>query len=135
MGRKRFKLTSPVPREHSVQAQVAHLLAIEIAPPGVASLHGVLWWSVDHANAAGLPHLRTRRGVIAGLADIYVEHQGRAHHIELKTATGRVSAEQRTLGSHINDTGGRWAIARDGNDVLRLLDQWGVPRHRRTTLS
>jgi len=129
-----FKLTAPVPREHSVQAQVAHLLAIEIAPAGQASCWGVLWFSIDHANAAGLPALRTRRGIVAGVPDVYLQHNGRAHFIELKTAVGRVSSAQRDMAAQLITAGSPVAVARDGNEVLQLLDQWNIPRHRRTTL-
>ena len=135
MSSKSFRLTQPVVKEHNLQEQIAHLLAIEIAPAGQASCWGVLWFSIDHANAAGLPALRTRRGIVAGVPDVFVQHNGRSHWIELKTAVGRVSASQRDMAAQLITAGSPVAVARDGNDVLRLLDQWGVPRHRRTTLS
>ena len=130
--RRPFKLAAPTIREHPLQEQIARLLTIEIAPPGHASGRGVLWFSVDHAHYAGVPGTRTRRGIIAGVPDLYLQHEGRAHWIELKTATGRLSRTQREVGDEIARIGGRVAVARSAEDVLAFLDAWNIPRHNRT---
>jgi hypothetical protein len=134
-GRKRpFKLVAPVVREGPLHRQITILLSIEIAPPGVCSMWRVIWWSVDHAHYAGVPGTRIRRGIIAGIPDIYLEHNGHAFHIELKAADGRQSIAQRELSCEISNAGGRYAIARSAEDVLSILDHWSIPRSRRTAL-
>jgi len=135
MARAPFKLTQPVVREHPLQRQIAKLLTIEIAPPGHCSPFGVWWCSIDHAHYAGIPATRTRRGIIAGLADFYFEYHGRAHWVELKARDGRLTTAQRELGMEIIKAGGRCGLAHDGDEVLALLDQWNVPRHRRTRIA
>lgn len=134
-GLRRFRLQPPVVREWPLQAQIAKLLTIEIAPAGHCSPWGVWWCSIDHANYGGIPATRVRRGIIAGLGDLYVEHHGRAHWIELKAADGRLTPAQRELAGEIIKAEGRWALARSADDVLALLDQWAVPRHRRTRVA
>src|SRR5215467_3844443 len=46
-----------------------------------------------------------------------------------------LTAEQRELAAEIVRAEGRCGLARDGNDVLALLDAWCVPRHRRTRIA
>lgn len=130
MATRRFRLTPPRIPESALHQQVAQVLAIELAPPGKASRAGTVWWSVDIANYGGkTPGLRTKRGVIAGIPDIYVQHQGRAHFIELKAPEGGVvSVEQRSVGAAIQVCGGRWEVARSAEQVLAALDAWNIPR-------
>jgi len=128
-----YRLTSPVLREHPLQVQITRLLSIEIAPPGHTSPFGVLWFSVDHAHYAGkVPGTRTRRGIVSGLPDLYIQFAGVAHWIELKAADGRMTAAQREVHAEIVAAGGRCAVARSADEVLMLIDAWHIPRHNRT---
>lgn len=136
ISRKRpFRLTEPVVREHPLQRQIAALLTIEIAPPGHASNHRVWWCSIDHANYGGVPGTRVRRGIIAGIPDFYIEHRGRAHWIELKSAVGRLTSVQREVAGEIAKAEGRTAVARSADDVLAILDRWGIPRAGRARIA
>lgn len=128
---KRFKLTASVVREFPLQAQIARLLTLEIAPPGHTSDQGVLWFSIDHAHYAGIAATRVRRGIIAGIPDLYVQHQGLAHWIELKAADGRLTPAQREVGSEIIRAHGRVVVARSADEVLAALDAWKIPRANR----
>jgi len=130
-----FRLYAPVIREHPLQAQVAKLLTIEIAPPGKVSKHGVVWFAVDHANYAGeVPGVRVGRGIIAGLADLWFIYRGLIHCIELKAIDGALTPEQQSVAIAITIAGARVGIAMCAEDVLVCLDEWRIPRHRRTTL-
>lgn len=131
----RFRLTRPIVLEHPLQTQITKLLAIEIAPPGMASAAGVLWYAIDHANYAGeVPGVRVGRGIISGIPDLYLLHRGNAHHIELKTVRGTLTDDQEVVGEAILDCGGKFGVARSAEEVLALIDEWRIPRHRRTTL-
>jgi len=130
-----FRLSAPVVREHPIQAQVTKLLTIEIAPPGKVSKHGVCWFAVDHANYAGeVPGVRVGRGIIAGLADLWFIYRGLVHCIELKAIDGELTLAQQSVAIAITIAGARVGIATRAEDVLACVDEWRIPRHRRTTL-
>lgn len=136
MASKPYRLTAPIVLEHPLQAQIAKLLTIEIAPAGKVSKFGVCWFSIDHANYAGeVPGVRIGRGIIAGILDIFVLYRGRTHYIELKTLDGQLSDAQKSVATAVTVAGGRVGIATCAEHVLACLDEWQIPRHRRTTLS
>ena len=125
----RFRLVAPVVPEHALQKSIAHMLVLEIAPAGKVSRHGVVWWSVDHANYAGeVPGVRIGRGIVAGLPDLFILWLGRAFFIELKSADGIMSDPQRAVIPAILEAGGRAAVITTTDQMLACLDGWGIPR-------
>lgn len=132
---RRFRLREPVVREHPLQAQITKLLTIEIAPPGKVSKAGVVWFSVDHANFAGeVPGIRIGRGIIAGIPDLWLFFRSKAHCIEIKTLDGELSLPQQSVAIALTLAGVRIGIAQSAEDVLLCIDDWHIPRHRRTML-
>jgi hypothetical protein len=129
---RRFKLTPPRVPEFSLQKQIADTLAIEIAPAGKVSEHGVVWWSVDVANHAGeVPGIRMGRGIIAGIPDMLILHLGAAFMVEIKAPDGELTEPQRGVLAAVLAARGRVAVARDAWEVLAILDYWKIPRARR----
>jgi VRR-NUC domain len=128
----RFRLQAPRVPEHPLQKQIADVLRVEIAPPGKVSKHGVVWWSIDHANYAGeVPGIRVGRGIIAGIPDLFLAWRGLAHLIEIKTDDGEVTDTQQAVITAAAVSGMRVGVARDAIEVLICIDQWGIPRARR----
>jgi hypothetical protein len=135
-ARRPFRLTAPIVREHSLQAQLAKLLTLELAPAGKVSRFGVVWWSIDHANYAGeVPGVRLDRGIIAGILDTFVLWCGIAHMIELKADDGELSDAQRSVTAAVLASGGRVGVARDATEMLACLDQWNIPRNHRVRIA
>lgn len=133
--RKPFRLTAPTVLEHPLQAQIAKLLTIEIAPAGKVSRAGVVWFSVDHANYAGeVPGVRIGRGIIAGIPDLWMFFRANAYCIEIKRQDGELSLPQQSVAVALTLAGVRVGIAQSAEDVLLCIDDWHIPRHRRTTL-
>lgn len=131
----RFKLTSPVVREHPLQAEMCRVLRIEVAPPGKVSRDGVVWWACDIADYGGsVPGTRIGRGLIAGVPDLFFLFRGRAGLIEIKASDGIMGVAQQALGSALLFAGGRIGIARTCEELLLILDEWGFPRSRRVQL-
>lgn len=60
-------------------------------------------------------------GVRLGLPDIMVVHDGRAFFIELKSAVGRLSVEQRAVHADLQTARCRVAVCRSLDDVQRFL--------------
>lgn len=132
MKARPFKLTAPVVREPALHRQVADILRLELALPGRVSRHGVVWWSVDMAAYGGTaPGIRTARGCIAGVPDIVVLWRGKGCFIELKADDGRLSPEQQHVGFSVMVSGGLFAVARSVDEVIAVLDYWGIPRAHR----
>jgi hypothetical protein len=122
----------PPVREHPLQRQIADALRLEIAPPGKVSRDGVVWWSVDHAAYAGAaPGARVGRGIVAGVPNLFVLHRGIAHMVEVKMPAGELSDPQQSVMAAVLASGGRFGVVRNADEMLRLLDAWGVPRARR----
>lgn len=126
---RRFALTAPVVREGPLHQQIADAFRIELCAPGKVSRHGVCWWSVDMAAYAGnAPGIRTARGCIAGVPDIVVLWQGRAHFIEVKAEDGMLSLPQQSVATAILVAGAAFGAARNANEALALVDAWSIPR-------
>ena len=99
------------------------------------SRDGVVWWSVDHASyASAAPGARVGRGIVAGVPDLFVLFRGLAHMIEVKTPAGELSDPQQSVMSAVLASGGRVGVVRDADEMLGLLDAWGIPRARRVVL-
>ena len=130
-----LKLTAPVVREHPAQIQIAGLLRLEIGAPGKVSRFGVTWWSCDSEEYfATVPYTRAERGLIKGPQDIYILYRGQAHHPEIKPEDGQMTPEQMQVAAAVLAAGGKVAVVRDSTDMCHCLDQWGIPRNRRTHL-
>ena len=122
----------PAAPEPPLQRQIADALRLELAPPGKVSRDGVVWWSVDHAAYAGTaPGARIGRGIVAGVPDLFVLHRGVVHMIEVKTPAGKLSNPQQSVMAAVLASGGRVGVVRDAEEMLGLLDAWGIPRARR----
>lgn len=118
-----------------MQKQIADVLRLELAPPGKVSKHGVVWWSIDHANYAGeVPGIRVGRGIIAGVQDLFILYRGCAYHLEIKTDDGVMSEAQQSVSAAVLAAGGRVAVVRGAGDLLACLDVWGIPRARRVQM-
>ena len=91
--------------------------------------------SVDHASYADTaPGARVGRGIVAGVPDLFVLHRGIAHMVEVKTPAGGLSDPQQSVMAAVLASGGRVGVVRDADEMLGLLDAWGIPRARRVVL-
>jgi hypothetical protein len=132
---RRFRLEDlPPPLEHAVQAVLCRLLAVEIAPPGRLSAAGVCWICIDHAQI--IPRSMQDRGVIPGVPDMLIMFRGKHFWIEIKRdgPMALLSLEQQALIPVLIGAGDRVGLVRNAEELLALLDGWGIPRANRTTL-
>jgi hypothetical protein len=58
-------------------------------------------------------------------------HRGIAHMVEIKTPAGELSDPQQSVMAAVLAGGGRVGVVRSADEMLGLLDAWGVPRARR----
>jgi hypothetical protein len=85
--------------------------------------------SADHASYAGTtPGVRIGCGIVAGVLDLFVLFHGIAHMVEIKTPTGELSDPQQSVMAAVLASGGRVGVVRDADEMLGLLDAWGIPR-------
>lgn len=133
---KPLTLKPPIVREHPLQAQISRLLTLEIARPGKVSRAGVVWFSLDIASYSEDEIARTwaARGVVAGVPDIFLMFRGRVYCVELKAEDGAVSAAQQSLAIAITVAGGRVGFASSAEEMLAIIDEWRIPRNKRTML-
>ena len=58
-------------------------------------------------------------------------HRGIAHMVEIKTPAGELSDPQQSVMAAVLASGGHVGVVRDAEEMLGLLDAWGIPRARR----
>src|SRR5271170_38000 len=123
----------PVEDEDHLHYAVAKLLSLAIAKPGICSLDGVLWMSLEgRAKRSIYEGARNkRRGCVSGVPDILIVWMGRCYWIELKRAKGgRVSDAQIETHSQLNSAGSSVAVCRSLGEIQAILQLWKIP-HRR----
>jgi hypothetical protein len=54
--------------------------------------------------------------------------------VEIKTHAGELSDPQQSVMAAVLASGGRVGVVRDAEEMLGLLDAWGIPRARRLVL-
>jgi hypothetical protein len=69
-------------------------------------------------------------GLRAGVADLCLVMQGRAHFLELKSDQGKQSPEQKAFEASAKDAGVAYAVANSVDAALNVLADWGALRHR-----
>lgn len=117
--------------EDRLHLEISQAMRMRGLPPGVLSPGGLLWYSVEHRNARSRAEgaARKARGVIAGLADCWL-HWGPPHKllcVELKTAAGALSPDQKKVKKSFRDIGVSVEVVRNLNEWWQLLDLRGVP--------
>jgi hypothetical protein len=131
-----LKLTMPAPSEWELHKMFADCLRLEIGPPGRLSKQGALWFSIDAADSgSGTPGARVGRGIIDGVPDLFVLYRGRVYLIEIKKPlTGVLSEAQEMVLAAATLAGVPVAVVDNVDDLMRVLDAWGIPRRRRVML-
>ncbi len=103
-------------KEADLHKLVADYLDLALIPP--------TWWSTFPADGASR---RGRIGLKLGVPDILIIHEGRAHWIELKTARGRVRAQQHELHEALRAAGCFCATCLSLEEVNIVLCNWCLP--------
>lgn len=86
----------------------------------VSALPACLAWRAN-SGLAVTPARNVIRANVAGCADILCCHRGRFVAIEVKTAAGRQSEQQRRFQRAVENAGGIYVIARCVADALAVL--------------
>jgi hypothetical protein len=88
----------------------------------------VFWTAIGHGrrNINAARKLK-RMGVRAGIPDLFFAYSGRSFFIELKSATGSPSPEQRGIHAWLDKCRISVAVCKSANEVYRQLDNWGIP--------
>lgn len=111
------------PSESQIQrALIGHLE--RRAWPGVAWFHVPNGGSRTAAEAARF----RAEGVVAGVPDLVIVHEGRALFLELKARKGRVSTRQAEMHARLAEAGAAVAVCHGLDQALAQLERWGVLR-------
>ena len=83
---------------------------------------------VTHAGAAGARRqaILVGMGVTPGFADLIVLSQGKVLFLEVKSATGSLSAAQEAFRDAVQAQGFPWALVRSIEDALGALSEAGM---------
>lgn len=65
-------------------------------------------------------------GFLSGVSDFVIFHNGKAYCLELKKPGGRQSKSQITFSKNVRKTGVEYGIAESVDDVIWVLEQWGI---------
>ncbi len=67
-----------------------------------------------------------RQGVLAGVADIILVHEGQIYVLELKAENGRPTYAQLDFIARLENAGGYGCIAHGLDRALAILTAWGL---------
>ena len=67
-------------------------------------------------------------GMLPGVADLVLVHEGRTYFLELKAAGGRLSDAQRDFSERALAAGALWTVAYSIDAALAALRGWGLIR-------
>lgn len=100
----------------------------------LTALDGVIWFSVPNEGrrSAVLGSELKRMGMKPGVADLCIIIEGRAHFLELKSADGKASPEQRAFRHECEAAGIPYRMAFGIDEALGALRSWrALPDARR----
>lgn len=136
------RLSSPVPVEADLQADVARALDFLLLPPAQWTTFPAGHVQLPKAAAARL----SRMGLKRGWPDVLVLHDGTLHGIELKRPGGRLSKTrtvrtkrgtlrvldgQQDTFPRLEAAGMKITVCETVEGVLAALEGWGIPMRRR----
>jgi hypothetical protein len=78
-------------------------------------------------RSVALGTLMRRMGLRAGVADLCLVYDGRAHFMEVKAPEGRLTKTQEEFKEAALLAGAGWAVVRSIEDVERCLAIWNIP--------
>ena len=110
------------PEQQCQRAVVEHLRLR--AKPGVVYFHVPNGGRRSMREAAEFK----RQGVLAGVSDLILLHDGNFFALELKADKGRLSEAQREFLDGVNDAGGYSAYAVGVDQALKVLEAWELIR-------
>lgn len=67
-----------------------------------------------------------KMGLLPGVSDILILHQGKAYCMEVKDETGTQSQDQVRFEKNVNDTGIPYELVRSVEDAGWWLREWGI---------
>lgn len=122
----------PAHPEADLQRQVVAALY------AVLPANAIVQCSANEIRAGGATARRNQAlalsmGVYPGFSDLMVIVQGRVLFLELKSATGSLSAPQRAFRDRIIAQGLPWALVRGIDDALEALRTHDIPTRLRVT--
>jgi hypothetical protein len=94
-----------------------------------AVLPTTVWWTTFPAGGGGAIRGATLKaqGLKAGVPDLLIIHQGRAHWIELKAPKGVSSDTQIDTAGRLEWAGCRTTLCRSIDEVREALKYWSIP--------
>ena len=109
--------------EQAVQRAVVEHLRQRAKP-------GVMYWHTPNGGKRTLREAAEfkRQGVLAGVSDLFLLHDGNFFALELKSDKGRLSEAQREFLDGVNDAGGYSAYAVGVDRAIEILKAWELIR-------
>lgn len=106
------------------QLQIALFNWLEHACPNL------LAWAVPNGGKRDIIEaaLLKKQGVKAGVSDVHILHDFKLHWMELKNPSGRgvLSDTQKGFGEAVVRQGGKFGVAKSGDEIMALFDEWGI---------
>jgi len=93
------------------------------------SLQGIFYFSIpnEHYNIShGQRVTLQKMGLVSGMPDLCILHNGTAYFLEVKNETGKASKQQLIIHKALTDKGYKVVIVRSVEDVKTILTVWSV---------
>ena len=106
-------------KESIIQQQICEYL----------SLCGIFYFSIpnEHYNISfGQRVTLQKMGLVSGMPDLCILHNGTIYFLEVKNETGKLSVHQRLIHKILFNKGFKVAVVRSVDDVQKIIKEWGI---------
>jgi len=90
---------------------------------------GVFYFSVpnEHYNISFAQRTTLQKmGLVSGMPDLCILHNGTAYFLEVKNETGKPSKQQLLIHNILTEKNFKVAIVRSVEDVQKIIKEWGI---------
>jgi len=104
---------------------------IQAAIVSILSMSGIFLFMVPNGEMGRISMAAASRakamGLRSGLSDlVLISFDGRAHFLEIKTATGKLSESQKRFQALCSGNGWPYAVARSVEEAVDICKGWGL---------
>ena len=106
-------------KESIIQQQICEYL----------SLQGIFYFSIpnEHYNISFAQRTTLQKmGLVSGMPDLCILHNGTAYFLEVKNETGKPSKQQLLIHKILTEKNFKVAIVRSVEDVQKILKEWRI---------
>lgn len=122
-------MTPPVKKPRKPRIKQIPEYNVQVSLCALLSARGVFFFSIPNErqqpSAAAVMRLR-KMGMIIGMPDLCILHNGKPHFLELKRIGGTLTDNQKRVQAALNQRGYPVRTAWGFNEAVQVCQEWGI---------